>query len=480
MQLRPYQTEAISLLRDGFQSGHQRQVYQLATGGGKTLTFSSMVVKAAQRGTRTLILTNRVELLKQTFSALGKVNLHPQVLDAKSKFYYDNPVTIAMVETIARRLKKGWQIPAELIIVDEAHIGSFNKIIDLYPNARVIGATATPVGKHFHQYYTNLVSNIDIPDLIEQGYLCSVRAYQMQDDFTDVPVINGEFKDDALFSHFNKAKLYQGVIEKYQEVTPGKKAMCFCVNVEHTQRTYAAFKEAGLSAYMVHSKMTDEERKWNQIAFEADACGIMVNCGILTTGYDHPPVEVIIVDRATLSLPLWLQMCGRGSRPSLGKTYFTVLDFGMNHNRHGRWDQPRIWEIEAPKKRNPKESTAAVKTCPGCDAMLFAAARVCEYCGFVYPDSETERKEGVLVEVEMQQPSQFDGRKLSTLSVVELMALEKTKRYKPQFIWRVIRSKGEGSLVEYATEKKYKRGWLKRQIEEMQAGKNNFSDITLR
>ena len=115
-----------------------------------------------------------------------------------------------MVETVERRLKKGFAIEPALIIIDEAHFGNFTKLIEHWKDAYIIGATATPVGKHFYKYYTNLVETITINELIQLGFLCNYRAFQMQDDFSDVKVSKGEFEEGSLFTHFDKAELYSG------------------------------------------------------------------------------------------------------------------------------------------------------------------------------------------------------------------------------------------------------------------------------
>ena len=153
---------------------------------GKTVVFSEMVRLAALRATKTLVLTNRIELFKQTFSALQLHNIALQEVKATGSRFFDHlaPVTVAMVETFKRRAPETYQ--PKLIIIDEAHIASFNKVIDMYPDAMVIGATATPVGKHIYKYYTNLVQTIDTPELIAEDYLSPCCAYQMQDDFSDL------------------------------------------------------------------------------------------------------------------------------------------------------------------------------------------------------------------------------------------------------------------------------------------------------
>ena len=250
VQLRPYQSEAIRLLQKGFET-HRRQIYALATGGGKSVIFSEMVRRAESRDTQTLICTDRLELFTQTLGHMGRANLNPQMLNADSKVFYPSAkITVAMVETIFNRYKKGVlkDYSPRLIIADEAHKSSFFKILDIFPNAYVVGCTATPKNKDLHKYYTNLISNIDIPELVDQGFLAQCVPFQMQDSFDDVKIVRGEYDEGQLFAHYDKKVMYKGVIEKWQEKCPGQKTICFCVNIAHSLRTCEEFINAGSSA----------------------------------------------------------------------------------------------------------------------------------------------------------------------------------------------------------------------------------------
>lgn len=466
IELRPYQSDSIQLLRNGFAQKFQRQVLCLPTGSGKTVVFSDMVRAAYEKGTVTLVLTDRIELFKQTISALGRVGIAVEEIKAgKSYTYPDAIIYMGMVETVKRR--KSLSINPKLIILDEAHKAAFNAILDQYPDVKVIGATATPDGKHFFKYYQNIVQNIDIPELIEQGFLSDCKAYQMQDDFSDLEVAAGEYTDGSLMQHFDKPKLYSGVVEEWQKLTPNTKTICFNVNIEHTIKMHRAFLEAGISSEYVTSNTPTAERDRIMRAFSAGAFHVLNNCSILTTGYDEPSIQTVILNRATKSLPLFLQMSGRGSRIYPGKTHFTLLDFGMNHDRHGMWSEAREWKLKKPKDK--AKQVAPVKTCPNedCGCLVFASARVCRYCGYVFPFVPAEAVEGVMVAVTPKAPDNLIGLRISDLGINELYELEKSKRYKSSFIWRVIRSHGEEAVTAYAGMKGYSRGWIHRQTQDI-------------
>lgn len=465
--LRPYQEKAVTDLSAGF-ANYQRQVLQSDTGSGKTVMFCEIVRRAALKGTPTLIITHRTELLKQTFGALGKTGVPHQIISKDHKMISEQAlVNVAMVETIKRRIAKGFKIDPKLIIIDEAHFRSFNTIIDMFPQARVIGATATPVGKHFYKYYQNIVTTIPIPDLIGQGYLAPCVAYQMQDDISDLEVRGDDYSEDSMFKHYDKPKLYAGVVEEYLKRTPGKKGICFNVNIEHAIKQNAAFNAAGIRSEVIHGNTPDADRVRILKAYSQGLFPVINNANILTTGFDDPSIEAVMINRSTMSLALWLQMCGRGSRMYPGKTHFIVMDFGMNHQKHGLWQEAREWKLEPPKKRKPKEQPAPVKSCPTCSAILPAVARKCQYCGHEFPIGQKELQQGVMVEVVPQTPPNLVGKKAKDLTIDELIELQKSKKWKATYVWRIVRSMGESSIKEYAGKMNYTSGWIYNQVKEI-------------
>lgn len=466
MNLRPYQTETVTELSIGFKE-HHRQILCSPTGSGKTVMFSEIVRRAAERFTRVLVLTDRIELFKQTFSALSMHGIPVQTVSAQSNLSMFSPhalVTVGMVETVKRRFLFGY-VP-DLIIVDEAHKGNFTKVLtETYPNAKVVGATATPVGKHLPKIYTNLVQIIDVPELIQQGYLSPCRAFQMQDDFSDLEAKAGEYTEASQFGHFNKRKLYSGVVDEWLARTPNKKTIVFNVNIEHAKNMTSEFRERGIVSECITSITPTTERERILRAFSDGLFPVLNNCGILTTGYDEPSIEVVIMNRKTKSLPLWLQCCGRGSRMYPGKTHFTVLDFGMNHDEHGLWAEPRTWSLVEKNKRKKGVGAVPVKTCPKCEAMLSATARLCEYCGHQFEVGKTELADGVMVELKSKTPTELIGRNIDSLTPAELVELQKSGRFATKFIWRLARQKDDIYLKEYAKLAGYHRGWAIKQAE---------------
>lgn len=461
-----YQTESKNQLRDGFME-HQRQLLVLPTGSGKTIVFSDIVEAAVKRGTLTLVLTDRLQLLTQAANAIEAIGIPVARIDSENKRIHPGALMyIGMVQTFLRRLQKLERIPFKLIIVDEAHMAIFNRIFDTWPTTKVIGATATPVGKHLYRYYTNMVSCIDTPELVEKGFLTPCRHWQMEDDFSDVKKTSkGEFDEQSLYKHYDKAKLYDGVITKWLEMCNREQTIVFNVNVEHTIKMTAAFNAAGIRSHCIHSDMPKDEIKWVMGQYAISAFPVLNNCGILTKGYSEDKIRWVFVNRTTDSIALWLQMCGRGSRLLPGKHWFGVVDFGMNIKRHGLWDQPRIWSLEPPKKRKTVLGAAPIKSCPKCDAMIPAVSRLCNYCGHIFLPTEKELAQGRLVEITNRIRAGVIGRYASQLTVPELIECEKTSQLKAVYVWRVLRNRGDIAITQYAEMKQYRSEWVARQLE---------------
>ena len=395
MILRPYQDAAVLKVAQKL-TKHRKIIFTLATGGGKTITFAAITKRYIEKsGKSVLILVHRKELMQQTRKTLHSAfGINAQPITAGMKFVPPSNVYVGMVESTIRR------IPAHLglVIVDEAHNLSFAKMHEHFPNEMIIGFTATPLTsnkkKPLKDYYEDIVCGIDIPDLIAQGSLCQNVTYAPKDtvDAAALKVKAGEYDESAMAQEFSKAKHVQNTVDAYQRYTPGTKCLVFNCNIAHSDMVADAFQRAGLNCKSVDSTMEDRDSiiRWYHDTPDAILC----NVAILTTGFDAPETETVIMNRATLSMPLWLQCTGRGSRPFAGKQNFTIIDLGQNAITHGDWCDSRDWEnifFNPPKAGKP--GVAPVRNCPKCDAILPARCLMCQYCGHIFPPKEIEEAE---------------------------------------------------------------------------------------
>ena len=445
--LRDYQVDSIGQVQAAFQSGSKRVILCLPTGAGKTVIFSDIAARATEKGKRVAIITHRRELLSQA----GRLN----------------SCDILMVETLNNQIKKGLDLNQyDLLVIDEAHIGNFRKVLEGF-NGFVIGATATPVSNPpLKEQYNSIVCPVGIEQLILDKWLATPHTYAMHPvDTSKLETARGEFTEASLDDAFNRPKVYEGVVHEFCQRWRDKKAIVFCVNISATVNTAQAFaNELGAGrVYAVHSKQPIKEREALIEAFTASKDGVLINCGIATTGFDCPDIEVVVVNRATKSVALWLQMVGRASRTTPSKSAFTILDFGENVTRLGFWQEPRDWAqlFENPKKKG--EGVAPVKDCPACGFVAYASARICANCGAEFaPNPKTEAE--VLAELKLMQYKQLgrlEGRRIYDIAQnsADLFELQRVKKYKQAFIERVLYFANYSELQRFWRSKGYTDGY---------------------
>jgi len=441
IQLRPYQSNLTQSLRERMRSGHRKLILCAPTGGGKTVMFTHMVSEHVKRGGRALVVTDRVELMKQAGGAFSRVGLNPELIKAGSNPDLTLHCHVAMIETLSRRAERYATFIASrtMIIFDEAHKCPFDKLFPfINPNCFVIGATATPYRSGnqpaLDEFYTDIVQDVDTPQLVELGFLSEADTYGVEIDLSGVKKVAGEYDPAQLAQRYEERKVYAGVIDNYNRICPNTKALAFCSNIDSAVSLTKQLVSAGLPARCLDSTMSDADRKekleWLRETYNA----ILVSVGILTTGFDEPTIQTIILYRATTSLPLFLQMVGRGSRVTDNKKRFTILDFGNNVKTHNFWEAERVWSLEKKPKR--KKDVAPVKECPKCHAMLAVSVMVCKYCNHTFKRKEEEKPTGEFAHLTLL-PKPKLLRTANGMTLAEKARLCKTKGVdgKPMIKW---------------------------------------------
>ena len=395
IQLRPYQQKLINSLRRSIKSGNKNIILCAPTGSGKTICFTYMAKNHIERGGRVLVLTHRKELLTQAGSSFDKFGLKPEFITAGSSPDLANNLHVSMIETLDRR-KDEYSIfisSRTLIIIDEAHLNSFTKIFDsIQKDAIVIGATATPYRKgktipELSDFYTDIVQEVDTYELIEMGFLSRANTYGVKIDLSKAKKKGDDYD---VSDYYEDNKMWHGVVINWERLTLNTKTILFSSNVENSKKVCQEFILKGYDAKHIDGKTPKKERenilKW----YASPGSKIICNCGILNAGFDQPDIETVILYRATTSLPLFLQMCGRGSRITDIKKEFNILDFGNNVQRMNFWEHPRIWSLKNDVKQSSKEDAAPIKDCPSCFAMLPKQTKVCPYCEHEFIKNEEE------------------------------------------------------------------------------------------
>lgn len=466
IELYDYQKKYIHALREQMKKGKKRLVLCAPTGSGKTVMFTFMVSEHIKKGGNVIVFTHRSELLIQSGGTFESFGLKPEMITANSKPDLDHSLHIAMIETFNRRIEDYELILARktLVIFDEAHLQNFTKIMP-YVNDKsfVIGATATPYRKpkeiQMIEFYDDIVQLMDTPDVIELGNLCKAKSYGVKIDLSGLSK-SGEDYNTA--EYYSENKLYSGVVDNWKKYSLNQKTILFASNINSSKEVCNEFIQNGFNAKHIDGKVSATDRVEILQWFKNTPDAILCNCGVLTAGFDQPDIMTVILYRATTSLPLFLQMCGRGSRTYPNKTHFNILDFGNNIERLGFWQDRRIWKLIYEKKTT-KEGVQPIKECPGCGYVQPASTKECENCGHVFKQKEKTQEE---VELELLDYT-TTGKKISQISVQDLIKLQKMKRLKHTFVWRVIRSRGEQTLKYYAQLMGYSKGWVFHQMQEL-------------
>jgi len=463
-QLRPYQEKTVLKVREEFAKGNKKVIMCAPTGAGKTVMFSFILKTALQRGKKCMVLTHRTELLTQAGGTLSDLGCDIVNLDAKAKTIQDAQLYVAMTQTLIRRVKNSQYAQLldslDLLIIDESHLQSFNSILPyLNPNTYVIGATATPTRSgnqtSLDEFYNALVEEVTISELVNSGYLAKPNYYGLKLDLKSVKVKGGDYDNDSLGDFLTKNKVFEGVYENYTRLTPNKKALIFAPNVESSKTLVVKLSGLGLPIKHLDGETPTKQRVEILNWFETTSNAMLSNVGILTAGYDHALIEVVILYRATKSLPLYLQMVGRGSRTADRKKEFTILDFGNNIYTHNFWHIDREWSLQ---KEEKDKGIAPVKDCPSCGAILPASLQICEYCGAELPKSAQELREAL--EIELSQITSEDVAhyfKLQSFDKLELFA--EYKGYKKSWIHYKL---PYNDLEAYAQYKSYNPAWINR------------------
>ena len=356
-QLYQYQQEDLEkifeVLKDIPQGGNF--LYQLPTGGGKTVVFSEIVRRYIQETQKkVVVLTHRIELSQQTSKMLQEFKVANKIINSDIKELIDDGSClcfVAMVETLNNRLKEEKVVLKDvgLVIIDEAHYNSFRKLFKFFKNANILGVTATPLSSNIKlpmkDHYQKLIIGKSIKSLVEEGFLAKIKLYTYDLSLRSLKLgMSGDYTVKSSDEFYGNYSMLGKLLNAYLEVAKGTKTLIFNNGINTSYYVYQTFKKAGLPVRHLDNRNTATERKEILDWFASTPDAILTSVSILTTGFDEPTVETIILNRATRSLTLYFQMIGRGSRVLPNKKEFKVIDLGNNVSRFGRWDEPIDWQ----------------------------------------------------------------------------------------------------------------------------------------
>jgi superfamily II DNA or RNA helicase len=375
--LRDYQADILERTQDSFRTLHKRPLIVAPCGSGKTAMFARMAETSQAKGNTVWFLVHRRELLDQTIDTFERFAIPRKTIH------------IGMVATVANRPER---LPKpDFIVFDEGHHASaatWGKIISAYPDAFVVGLTATPCrldGKPLGAVYDDLVVGITAQELIQQGYLAPYRYFAPA--VTDLSALKRKGKDyDAQQAAelLSQRAIFGDVIRHYRDYADGVQAICYCTTIKHSQAMAQAFCDVGISAVHFDGNTPKKERTEIISRYRAGEIKILCNVDLISEGFDCPDCGCCILLRPTMSTALFIQQSMRALRPKPGKTAI-ILDHVNNYQRHGLPDDDRAWSLSdtvKPQNEYGEDGKLLVRQCPECFFTYETGPAVCPNCGY--------------------------------------------------------------------------------------------------
>ena len=464
-----HQAKLIDACRKEFAQGHKSVLLQLATGGGKTRIFTTITKKAVENGNSVLILVHRRELLAQASDALINLGVMPSYIASGVKMG-DNPVKVASVGTLLSRIKKGVKVPQpSLIIPDEAHHATASQwkfIFSFFPNARILGVTATPSrtdGTGLKDIFQSMVCGdkygASTKELIRKGVLSPYEIFSqpLAVDLLNVRVSsNGDYDKDELADALKSVIGCE--VAEYKKHLHGKPSIAFYPIVETAEIGAEKFKNAGYRAVSLDGKMKTSERKKAIADLGNGNLDVITSCDVISEGTDIPVVVGALLLTKTKSIIKYLQQVGRALRSAEGKSHAIILDFVGNVGIHGLPCEDREWSLEGVKRgKSQREITERITQCDRCSHHFLTKNRACDRCGWEIDFTEKREaifENGELIsvsiehfeKVQLQLKFQKKREDAQAKSLEQLIALGVSRGYSNPHGWAMHKLKARGKL----------------------------------
>lgn len=479
IQLRPYQQEAVNKIRESLRNGKRHPLLVLPTGGGKTAIASELIRLSYNKQKSSIFICHRQELLTQTYNTYLKNGITPSLIASGIKPDYNNPMQIALINTLSRRLDVVNK--PDLIFLDECQhqrSSTWEMVCNYFPDSIVVGLSATPCrldGKPLGKFFDDMIETVSTKWLIEHGYLSPYLYYapSMIDTSELQMSSNGDYSKESLSHASFNARIIGDNIEQYKRLALGKRNIVFAINRVHAQDITSRYRQAGIIAEYLDGDTPKAKRKAVVKAFADGDVQVLVNVDLFGEGFDIPTVEVVSLLRPTASTSLYLQQVGRGLRiaPEIGKQQAIILDHVNNYQRHGMPDAIHEWSLDEGlrlSRRRGEQSSIAIRRCPEC---FFAhpPALVCPNCGHIYKADGQQIKEiaGELVLIGSEEARQAQKKEVIIAeSLSELVRIESDRGFKKYWAekqWQLKTGENLWSsldgLEKIAQARNYQRGW---------------------
>jgi superfamily II DNA or RNA helicase len=458
MSLRPYQADAVAEITRTIATGPKRIILVAPTGSGKTVIGGAIIKPAVENYRRVLVIAHRREIIQQTSTKLDALGIRHGIILAGVSPRALEPVQIASVQTLFQRAIRTDRmlLPiAHLLVIDECHhcpAESYRRIIEAYPNATLLGLTATPCrgdGRGLGGIFQTIIETPQVAELIALGHLVKTRVYApVNPDLKGVRTQAGDYVEAQLAARMDVPKLIGDIVTHWHKYSERRPTVSFAVNVAHSLHIRDEFNKSGVRAEHIDGGTPKAERDTVLARLASGATELVTNCMVLTEGWDMPEVACCILARPTKKMGLYRQMIGRVLRPAEGKRDAIILDHSGAVFRHGFAEDPVEWTLDPDRRaaspahvaRCEKGCGSRLLECSQCSAIR-VAGEPCPHCGFLprRPPREVYVADGELGLLR-------DGR-------------AQAQTYDP-----AARARWHGQLAYIARERGYKPGWVAHQF----------------
>lgn len=418
--LRDDQAALKSAINNDWSRGAQNVLGVLSTGGGKSVIASDIVLDGFHCNKQQAVIAHRNELVGQMsihianrgiqHRIVGSAKTVTRITRAHRKHFgrsFVNPsarTAVIGVDTLVARTDelKDWARQTDQWIIDEAHhvlrANKWGKAVQMFPNARGLGITATPLradgcglGRDYEGVFDTMCVGLEMRPLIELGALADYEIVcptsDIDVDSTDVGE-SGDWSNVKLRAAAKKSHIVGDAVNAYCRYAWGKQAIVFSTDVETAVETAAKFNASGIRAACVSAKTDETVREKYVEEFKDGILKVLVNVDLFDEGFDVPACEVVIMARPTMSLGKYRQMAGRALRAMIGKRFGLIIDLVSNVTRHGLPDRVIPWTLARRDKRGKQEidpEEIPLTVCKHCTKPFERFLTACPHCGLEPP-----------------------------------------------------------------------------------------------
>ena len=452
---RDYQVQAVESIFKYFSNNTGNPLLCLPTGTGKSVIIAMLLKKIFDTfpNQKVLMITHVKELIQQNYEKLkavwndAPVGIYSAGLKKRES---QQNIIFCGIQSVAKKAELFGSV--DLVVIDEAHLVSHNansqyrnfiaKLKENNSYLKVIGLTATPFRSNFGLLtdagiFTDIAFDITQKDefvkLINQGFLSALVPFATNHkiDVSNVKITNGEYNQQQLAKAVNAGNITEKILNDAIEIAKNRnKWLIFAAGIEHGKDICNRLNEKGVLTTCVFGDLSNAERDKNIQDFKAGKYKAIVNYGVLTTGFDYPEIDCIIMMRPTLSPVLWVQMLGRGTRPSANKENCLVLDYAGNTERLGAINDPKIPHKSKTKNKKQKQGEATLKTCPMCNATNIAQNMYCWKCNYFF---KGEKLSSVSSDLALIEKTFLHFVKVTKINITEYQKQNKPKCLKVDY-----------------------------------------------